>query len=276
MKRILLLCITSLVIAFANAQSDDKVSAKEKIDAITDTLTVEQKESIYHLIEEVLIQKVDSAIDEGRFMNALEIIDSLRSNWKYITGREVSPMIYLKKNIILMNLEEWEELNENASECFSIHKNNLTDNIAAILRSSQGMACRNLSQYKEAIGAYEKAMAYYTKLADLGSQGGQLCDMANCYVKLNKQLMASDLYNKGMEKYLEYFGITRSQLLKERFTVTDSFKKTVLRTFAVHLYGMAVLEEEKGNRTASKDYLLMSAHCGYETALSEYQRIYGK
>ncbi len=276
MKRILLLCITSFVIAFANAQSDDKVSVKEKIDALTDTLTAEQKDVMYQLIEKIMIQKVDSAIEEGRFMNALEIIDSLRSNWKYITGREVSPMIYLNKNIILMNLEEWEEVNENTSECFSVHKANLSDNIAAILRYSQGLAYSNLNQYKEAIGAYEKAMAYYTKLADLGSQGDQLCSMANCYVKLNKQLMASDLYKKGVEKYLDYFGTTRSQLLKERFTVTDSYKKTVLRTFAAHLIGIAVLEEEKGNRTASKDYLLMSAHCGNETALSEYQRIYGK
>ena len=40
-------------------------------------------------------------------------------------------------------------------------------------------------------------------------------------------------------------------------------------------YAMAVFEQDIDDKVASKEYLLMSAHCGNSMAISEYKRIYG-
>ena len=274
MKRFILLLMATMTMAVSFAQSASKAEATKEIRSVTDSLSEEQKTAVFELTEAVMIAGVDSIMSEGRFMQALELIDTIQVNWKQLTGREPSPRMYLTKCNILMYLEEWRDLIRTTEECFSVHKSDITDRIAAIMNSMQGNAHRSLEEYREAIRSYEEGAYYYTRTEDIGSQGDMLCNMANCYGKLGKHTMASSFYEKGINKFLEYFGTTRSALLRSNFYVKDSYKQTVLGVFAAHLFSLAVYEQDYGSRLSSKEYLLMSAHCGNTTAKSEYQRIY--
>jgi hypothetical protein len=93
---------------------------------------------------------------------------------------------------------------------------------------------------------------------------------------MGKLSAASSFYEKGLMKFLQYFNTTKRQLLQSDLKVDDSYKESVMDVFAAHLYKMAIYEQDYGDRLASKEYLLMSAHCGNSTAISEYQRIYGR
>lgn len=274
MKRIILLFVVTLTMACGFAQSRSKAEAVKSMREVTDSLTDEQRDALFMLTEEMMLAGVDSIKNTGMFMKALDLIDSIQVNWKSFTGREPSPRMYLMKCNILMHLEEWRDLIRTTEECFSVHKSDINDRIAAIMNGMQGDAHRNLEEYREAIRSYEEGAHYYTRTEDIGSQGNMLCNMANCYGKLGKHTMASSFYEKGINKFLEYFGTTRSALLRSNFYVKDSYKQTVLGVFAAHLFSLAVYEQDYGSRLSSKEYLLMSAHCGDTTAKSEYQRIY--
>ena len=276
MKRIAVLIIAIMILANGYAQMSVKAEAKERISAIADSLSEEEKDAMLTIIEEVMVTAVDSIMNEGRFMQALELIDSMQINWRFLTEREPSPRMYLTKANILMHLEEWRDLANTVKECFSIHKSTINERIGAVLCSMQGNAYRNLEEYREAIRSFEDGVYYYTKTGDVGSQGDMLCSMAKCYGELGKHTIASSFYQKGIDKFLEYFDTTRSALMRNDFSVKDPYKQTVLAVFAAHLFCLAVYEQDYGSRLDSKDYLLMSAHCGDTTAKSEYQRIYGK
>ena len=274
MKKIVLL-MAYMIMAFSFVQAQNKAVVREQIMESADSLSEEQKDAMFSVIEGVMLAGVDSIISEGRFMQALELVDSIQVNWKYLTGRELSPSIYLTKGNILMNLEEWRELVKTTEECLSIHEKTMTDGMAAIICAMQGYAHRGIEEYSEAIRSYENGAYYYNKTGDIGSQGDMLCSMAFCYSKLSKHTMATSFYEKGISKFLEYFGTTRSVLLRSDYIVKDSYKQKVLAVFAVHLYSLAVYEQNHGSRLESKNYLLMSAHCGDTTAKSEYKRIFG-
>lgn len=275
MKRFVFLLIACLSLTCGFAQLSTKENAKESIRSTTDFLTEEEKDTLFILAEEVMLISIDSVINEGRYMQALDLIDSLKVNWKYLTGREPSPRLYLKKESILMNLEEWRELIETTEECFSIHKLDIPNNMAAIMCSMQGLAHRNLNEYQEAIRSFEEGTHYYNMIGDINNQGDMLCSIAYCYEKLGKHILASSFYQKGIDKFLSYFKTTKSSLLRNDLHENDSYKQTVLDLFGTHLYNIAVYEQNYGSRLNSKDYLLMSAHCGNTLAKSEYQRIYG-
>ena len=275
MKRIVILLMAVMTTVAGLAQSTNKEGAIKEMKSKTDSLSEEQKDFVFALVEEVMIVGVDSIMNEGRFMQALEMADSIQANWKLLTGREPSARMILTKANILMRLEEWRELIKTTEECFSIHKKDIDDRIVAIMYSMQGNAHRTLEEYREAIRSYEEGLYYYTKTENLGSQGDILCCMANCYGKLGKHTMASSFYEKGINKFLKYFDTTRSVLLRSDFYVKDSYKQTVLGLFAAHLFSLAVYEQDYGSRISSKEYLLMSAHCGDTAAKSEDQRIYG-
>ena len=275
MKRFILLFISLSIGAYSFAQSSSKEEVREGFKTVTDSLTEEQKDALLSLTESVMLASIDSIMNAGRFMQALDLMDSIQVNWKYMTGREPSPRMYLSKGNILMHLEEWKELIKTTKECLSIHKSDIPDRIAAIMCGMQGHAHRNLEEYREAIRSYEDGAYYYTKTEDLGSQGDMFCSMAKCYGELGKHTMASSFYEKGINKFLDYFDTTKSALLRSEFYVKEPYKKAVLSVFAAHLFGLAIYEQDYGSRLDSKDYLLMSAHCGDTTAKSEYLRIYG-
>lgn len=275
MKRFILLLVATFTMACGFAQNTNIKERKEQIKSVSDSLTEDQKDALFDLTEQIIIAGVDSIMYEGRFMQALELMDSIQVKWKTLTGREPSPSMYLIKGNILMHLEEWRDLIKTTEECLSVHKSDITDMIAAIMYRMQGSAHLNLEEYREAIRSYENGSYYYTKTGDLGSQGDMICCIAKCYGELGKHTMASSFYEKGINKFLDYFETSRSALLRSNFSVKDSYKQTVLGVFAAHLFSLAVYEQNYGSRLNSKDYLLMSAHCGDEMAKSEYQRIYG-
>ena len=257
--------------SYSIAQNTNNKKIVKEQQTVTDSLT----EVLYTIAEDIMLLKVDSTMNEGRLMKALDLIDSIQINWKSLTGHVPSPRTYLAKGNILMQLEEWKELVKTTEECLTIHKLDIPDKIAAIMHGIQGAAYRNLKEYREAIRSYENGLYYYSKTEDTGSQGDMLCSMAKCYSELGIQTMASSFYQKGIDKFLEYFDTTRRALLRRNFNVKDHYKQTVLGVFAIHLYNLAVYEQDYGSRLDSKNYLLMSAHCGNTTAKSEYQRIYG-
>ncbi len=275
MKKIIILIMACMITNYCIAQNNNKENIREQIKTAADTLSVEQKDIAFFLLEEAVLAGVDSIINEGRYLQALELMDSIQVNWKYLTGREPSPSIYLKKGIILMRLEEWKELIKTTKECISIHKETISNGSAAIIYSMQGTAYVNTEEYREAIHSYEEGISYFNKTGDIGGQGNMLCNMGRCYSKINKFTMASSFYEKGIIKYLEYFKTTRSTLLQKSIIVKDQRKKIDLPVFAEHLFSLAVFEQDYGSRVNSREYLLMSAHCGNTAAKSEYQRIYG-
>ena len=93
---------------------------------------------------------------------------------------------------------------------------------------------------------------------------------------MGKHLLASNFYKKGISKYFLYFNTTKKQLLQSSLIVDDPDKEAEVGLFSLHLFNMAVNEQDYGDRLASKEYLLMSAHCGNSKAKSEYERIYGR
>lgn len=241
----------------------------------SDTLSQEKKEAIILLTEQVLLEAIDSIAQEGMYMRAIDLLDSIQANWKKMTGKEPSPMVYIKKGNYYLHMEEWQQLIDVTTECINNNKESMTNKMMALIYSMQASGYSNLDDYKKAIRSYESEIGYYSTPEDYGSQGAALCNIANCYDKLGKASVASSFYEKGLMKYLQYFNITKKQLIKSNFKVDDPNKEATFELFAVHLYSMAVFEQNNGDRQTSKEYLLMSAHCGDSMAQSEYQRIYG-
>ncbi|MBO7432658.1 MAG: hypothetical protein J6U13_02780 [Salinivirgaceae bacterium] len=216
--------------------------------------------------------KVDSLIEKGMYMSALETTDSLLIIWKNNTKKQPPIDLYMSKCKVLSYLEEWNDLIETTKECLTFY-NNETKLYTSVLYSMQGFAYRSVKDYNNAVRAYEASMSYSKN--DIGNEANMLCNMAYCYESIGKSTLAGTLYNKGFNKYLEYFKISRTDLLKNKVSVTSSFKETALGVFGCHLYNMAVFEQNYGTKVLSKEYLLMSANCGNEEAQSEYDRIYG-
>lgn len=275
MKKGLLIFLMLFFVTIGYARKSVITETKEQIETATDSLTEEQ-EMIDFFVEEAMVSIIDSIKNEGRYMQALDMIDSLQVKWKELKGKPISWRTYLIKGNIQMNLEEWIGLIETTEECLIIHKDNILDKGTAIMYEMQGLGYAQLKKYREAIRSYENGVSYSTKTGDLAGQAKMFCNMADCYASLEKYSIASSFYKKGLERYLSYFGTTRSALLRSDFYVKDPYIKTVLRVFASQLFSMAVFEQDYGSKSASKEYLLMSAHCGNETARSEYLRIYGR
>ena len=242
----------------------------------SDTLSVEQNEILLTLTEQVILNGVDSIMNEGMYMQALEVLDSFQTNWKKVSGRDPSFNVYLRRGRIYMDLEEWQKLIDTTTECINLYEETLSDRATALLYYMQGLAYRNLEDYNNAIRSYEYAISGYAKVGDDGGQGDVLCSIAYSYDKLGKHLLASNFYKKGISKYFLHFNTTKKQLLQSSLIVDDPDKEAEVGLFSIHLLNMAVNEQDYGDSLASKEYLLMSAHCGNSKAKSEYERIYGR
>lgn len=214
-------------------------------------------------------------MQQGRYQKALEYADSVMTQYKKEMHEPPTGFMYITKDLVLISMEEWEQVIINTNEYLFLHKGILEDSIAAEIYSHQGYGYYNLKKYQDAIKSYEKALDYCYKINKMGIAGGVLCDLGHCNRKLGKTFLASSLLEKGLERYFEYFGFDRNYLMRYRPKETDALRKSFLDVLSVHLYKMAIYAEEDGDNKAKKNYLLMSAHCGNETAKSEYYRIYG-
>ena len=122
MKKCFMLLVVCATMGTCFAQIHDKADFREQIVAATDSLSEEQKEVLFSLFEDMMISRVDSVKNEGRFMQALELTDSMLAKAKTMMRRNPSPRMYITKMIILMQLEEWRDLIKTTEECLSIHR----------------------------------------------------------------------------------------------------------------------------------------------------------
>lgn len=269
MKQLLFVLFTFLTVA-ASAQNEKHNQVPN------DSLSQWEKEFGFTLVEQFIVDKIDSIISEGMYMQALEQLDSFQIKWSSISGRGPSLMMNILRGQIYMSMGEWQQLLYTTNECFNNNKDEITDKSAALIYNMQGMAYKNLEDYFNAIRSYENAFTHYTIINDLGSQGDALCSIAYSYDKAGKSFTASSFYQKGFAKFLQYFNISRKQLLRNDLKLDDSYNIKVMHLFGSHLFNMAVFEQDNGDKSASREYLLMSAHCGNTLARKEYQRIYGR
>lgn len=269
MKHLLFALFTLLTVA-ATAQD------VKQNQILNDSLSQWEKEFGIILAEQFIVDEIDSIISEGMYMQALERLDSLQVKWSSISGRGPTLMMNILRGQIYMGMEEWQQLIYTTIECINNNKGELTDKAAALVYNMQGTAYKNLEDYANAIRSYENAFSHYSKINDQGSQGEMLCNIAYSYDKKGKPSTASSFYQRGFSKFLQYFNISKKQLLRSDLKVDDTYRKKVMNVFGCHLFNMAVFEQDNGDKSASKEFLIMSAHCGNTIAKKEYQRIYGR
>ena len=264
-----------------HAQTPEEQTVPETTDeaialfqAMTDTMSNETKEVIYEMIEKTIISAVDSIIEQGMYIQALQAIDTIQINWKKLTQMEPTLRMYMRKIQIFGAMEEWAKLVETSEECLKTHSSTMTDEACAHIYNWNGLGNSNLQKYKEALFSYEKTLAYYTKSGNVGNQANAICRIAYCYSKIEKKSTALSLYEKGFNKYLQYFNVTKDYLLNHTLSFTDPQKKLCLSDFSLNLFNMALFAQEIDDYAARKDYLKMSANCGWEPAKKEYDRIY--
>ena len=280
-KKIVFLILLMLSLAtFGQTPSFD--DTWNKLDSLTASMPEEARAATFSVLEDYFLDAADSLRNEGMYSSASEILAQLETKWKKVTGKDLSARFYVSLAQIHLELEDWNDAVETVDRYLKIYESQpdsfdkLEDGAyLKIFYNIKGMSLKNLEEWRKAIATYENANHYYAKSNDLGSQGGCLCNMAYCYTKLEKNNIARDLYEKGFQKYLDYFGTTRTALLKTNLKVEDKMKKLSLDVFSENLIEMAVFEQDNGNRNAMKDYLLMSVHCGNQLAKKEYDRIFG-
>lgn len=276
MKKIVLCLLMMLPMAVMGQSNKDIESAAQEMKMLLDSIRPERKVFFMEIMESIILAGVDSLKQEGMFNQALETCDSLSVQIKKIFGMEPSAQLYLTKAVLLQYMEEHSLAIATIQEYFDTHKDSIDEKRIPILYSIQGNSYRNLGDYREAIGSYEKYSMSSKKIGKLENQADAFCNMAYCYTKIGKYVLARTCYGKGLQAYLDYFGVKRYMLLKGANNEKDSYKRTVLAVFANHLYNMAIFEQDFGSKTDKKEYLLMSAHCGNVLAKEEYKRIYGR
>lgn len=275
MKKIVLLILMMLPVAvYGQNETYSPTEMKEGF-ASLESLPEGLRDIIFLESENVVIDYIDSLVNEGLYLKALERMDTIETRWKFASGRDLTPLYYIVKCNVLQYLEEWEKIVEIVDYCLltSHSEGSLSD--LALLHNHKGNALKGLFRYSDAIKSYEKATSFYGRNNDLGGQSNMICSMAYCYTKIGKTIMAKELYGKGFKMYLDYFGTSRSALLRTKYMVDGSLKKAALSVFSWHLYNMAIYEQDYGSSQAKKECLLMSANCGNSDAESEYHRIYG-
>ena len=283
MTKKILLCMMLMLPMMVQAQEMSYRDKLKEARRILDEYPEEQKDAVIFSAEKFILNHVDSLIEEGLYRYASEVMDTIEIYWKDVTGKNLSGRFYATLSQNYMWQEEWRKMCESIDKYLVIYKSLPDDSSEKEINRlwlkslylTKGMALNNLEEWNSAIDAYEKANYLYAEVNDLGNQGGCLCNMAECYDKLGKPMMARNLFEKGFQKYLDNFDITRSALLRSEFSVTGILKSAELRVFSEHLYQMALYEQEHGTRSAMKDYLLMAAHCGNQIAKEEYKRIFG-
>ena len=265
MKKIVLFLLMMLPVVVSGQNQD----LRQELDS----LPSEQRELALYFAEKALGSMIDSLETEGRYTQALEVVDSIVYRWETNLKQSAPAMFYIRKLSILQHIEEWNDIITTADKCLEVHRFNLTEGQNALIYSLQGNAYQYIEKYRQAISSYENALHFYGN--NIGDQANMLCNMAVCYKKLEKFSTSERLFEDGLRKFLEYFKTTRSYLLRNDIKVNDRYEKAVLGVFSAQLVQMAIYEQEYGSRSAMKEYLLMAVHCGSDYARREYDRIFG-
>lgn len=243
--------------------------------SVADSLTDNQTEKLITRGEFMFLVDIDSMINEGQYLHALELMDVVEKNYPRLLGRYPSQLFYSDKVKILHSLEEWQQVVEAVDRYKEIYKGEFIDNIAATMFDSQGMAYWKMKKYWKAIASFEEGVSYYIKTGDIASQGNLYCSIGMCYMELEKSAISFKFYNKGISKFLDYFDTTPSALVKHDIRVKGTVRQTALDLFSAHLGLLAGYEMVYGTRQDVHDHLLMASHCGNDAAKKEYKRIFG-
>ena len=159
MKKLVLFVLMLLpMCSSVSAHGQNKAEFREKFLDLTDTLTTEEKDSLFSILNSVTLDFIDYNLNEGSYCQALEFIDSIQGNWKYLTGQDVSIPIYLKRALVLVQFEEWEKLIELTDECLSTHKRDMKEPELAVIYNMQGLSHLSLKEYQEIL---EDKLMYY-------------------------------------------------------------------------------------------------------------------
>lgn len=270
MKRILIFFLLLSVFCAGYAQSDG--NDNQQVQVVPDSLKESIEDFEYFVTDNMMVNHIDSIMEEGMYMQALEHIDSFQVNVRTKLGRELSGGLYLRKCRILELLEDWSNLAATVDE-FMKFTDESRDKVLSYMYGLQGVAYSNIGEDRKAIQAFEHVVSHELKLGELQKVAKAYVIMGFCYGRLDKPSTASSFYKKGVEKYIEYFKTSYSYLLRNKLHVSDSDKE-VLSLFASSLYIMAEHEEKNDNMGLAKDYFLMSANCGNPEARTRYRRLY--
>ena len=162
MKKLVLFVLMLLpMCSSVSAHGQNKAEFREKFLELTDTLTTEEKDSLFSILNSVTLDFIDYNLNEGSYCQALEFIDSIQGNWKYLTGQDVSIPIYLKRALVLVQFEEWEKLKELTGECLSTHKRDMKEAELAVIYNMQGLSHLSLKEYHPRLVILEDKLMYY-------------------------------------------------------------------------------------------------------------------
>ncbi len=275
----LLFCLLAFLIFpcdFAKVLTTSEVCTKnDNIKIESDSLTPEQCKFYANFTGRICLQLVDSLQELGLYSKAIDTWDSTIPQIESDLEIDVIESLYLRKTHILLSLERSSEVISSSNLFLDRYKEFASTSTIGLIYQMLGAAYEGEKNYQLAITSYEEAVACAIKMEDLSTQANCLCDIANCYNHLGKNRLTMSYYDKGIEKFLAFFETTRMFLVKKKIHVDDLYKQVALEVFSNHLLMRAFYELEHEGKTEAKEYFYMSAHCGNDRAMSEYQK-FGK
>ncbi|MDE5985866.1 MAG: hypothetical protein K2H16_01095 [Prevotella sp.] len=223
--------------------------------------------------ELTIIERVDSIIEAGLYMEACELIDSYHMRLKTYEGKDLPPIIYLQKCRVLHYMEEWEELVKVVDDYLRVYENLNDESSLSCLYSLQGHAYMNMENYRSSICSYEHMIQYSMKTGRLSDVAMAYSGIAFCYKNMDRLSVAFSFYEKAFSLYMKNFNVSRSYLLKHKLCILDTNKdRHSVSLFASCLFDMALLKMKNGEIALAKEYFRMSANCGNESA-QVYERL---
>ena len=237
-----------------------------------DGLPQEQQEELTNLMidftERAVMVVVDSLIEEGLYMEALEFVDSLCVEFpKNTGGLPAPPMVYFQKIILYHNMQESQQKIKAADDCIasiSHYQIRNYERMSAYVYRLRGDGYVSLGDYKTAISSYEKAIGLYKKLGELDQQAWLLCQIANCYGLCKKPFTSDKFFENGLSKYLKYFDTSEKWLLQNELVADDSDTQEKIKEFGKQLFSKAFYEATRKHNMLFEKYIQMAVHCGID------------
>lgn len=273
MKRIYTLLLSFLALCAVYAQTDGEEGRRGEVKG-TPFMGLIKDEAAYLGVHVRVMNRIGALMSSRMYAQAVEAIDSFRKESRDVWGREIPEYMLICRGDAMAHMDRWAETVETLDECLRLG-NPKSDADLFFIYDLKGFAQVEMKEYRQAAKSYKSAMTYSMKRDVMGDVADACCNMAYCYMLMDRTLMAQTFYERGLDTFMDYFHTSYAYLLKHELQVSDRYRRRHKSKFADHLYGMALLEEKNGNRKAMRKYLRMSANCGSELAQREYRRLYG-
>ena len=273
MKRIYTLLLSLLALCAGYAQTDGEEGRRGEVKG-TPFMGLIKDEAAYLGVHMRVMNRIGVLMSSRMYAQAVEAIDSFRKESRDVWGREMPEYMLICRGDALAHMDRWAETVETLDECLRLG-NPKSDTDLSFIYNLKGFAQVEMKEYRQAVESYKSAMTCSMKRDAMGDVADACCNMAYCYMLMDRTLMAQTFYERGLDTFMDYFHTSYAYLLKHELQVSDRYRRRRKSNFADHLYGMALLEEKNRNRKAMRKYLRMSANCGSELAQREYRRLYG-